>query len=388
MKNNKINFTKKLIDELPIPENGKRLYFYDTKVRALEIMITSNGKKSFKVYRKVDNKPIRVTIGRYPDISIEEARKQAMEYNTLLETGTNPNEQKLSLRQEVTFNELFQQYMDKYSKVHKKSWVYDEREVNKFLNHWFNRRISTITKAEVKSLHDKICAENGLYQANRILERIRAMFNKAIEWGWQGINPSIGIKKFKEKSRDRFLQSDEISSLLKTLAEEENTLVRNYIYISLFTGARKSNVLSMKWEDIMWDRKEWHIKDSKNGENLVIPLLEEAIDILMQCKQNNKSEYVFPSEKSKLGYLQDPKKTWQKILKIANIRDVRIHDLRRTLGSYQAITGSSLLVIGKSLGHKSTKATEVYSKLQVDPVRKSMENAVKTMFKDIRKDYK
>ncbi len=271
--------------------------------------------------------------------------------------------------------------MERYSKLHKKSWVYDEREVNKFLSSWFNKKISSITKQEIKELHDKIYKENGLYQANRLLERIRTIYNKAIEWGFKGANPSIGIKKFKEKQRDRFLQKDELKNLLQALEVEENKLIRNYIYLSLFTGARKSNVLSMRWEDINFNTKEWHIKDSKNGENLIIPLVKEAMDILNECKKDNTSEYVFPSKNSKYGYLQDPKKTWNKILKNANLKDVRLHDLRRTLGSYQAITGSSLLVIGKSLGHKSSKATEVYSKLSTDPVRKSMETAIKEMIK-------
>lgn len=79
--------------------------------------------------------------------------------------------------------------------------------------------------------------------------------------------------------------------------------------------------------------------------------------------------------------MQDPKRGLNRILKDANLEDIRLHDLRRTLGSYQAIDGSGLLIIGKSLGHKSTKATEVYSKLHIDPVRKSIQNAVDIMKK-------
>ena len=75
--------------------------------------------------------------------------------------------------------------MEKYSKKYKRSWKYDEREVNKFLPHWFKRQISTITNQEIRTLHEKVRSENGLYQANRILERIRAIYNKAIEWGYK-----------------------------------------------------------------------------------------------------------------------------------------------------------------------------------------------------------
>ena len=107
---------------------------------------------------------------------------------------------------------------------------------------------------------------NGLYQANRMLERIRSMFNKAIEWGWDGVNPTQGIKKFKEKSRDRYILPNEMPLLLKALYEEQNEVARDYIYISLFTGARKSNVLQMRWEEVDWHNKTWRIPDTKNGE--------------------------------------------------------------------------------------------------------------------------
>ena len=381
MNDKHFNFTKTKLENIPLPNKGS-ISYYDTKEKGLCLIVYEKGSKTFYFYKKVNGKPQRFKIGSLFDVSVEQARSKVAEFKNDLFKGENPNEKAKNLKQEITFKELFNEYMERYSKLHKKSWIYDEREVNKFLSSWFNKKISRITKQEIKELHDKIYKENGLYQANRLLERIRAIYNKAIEWGFKGTNPSLGIKKFKEKQRDRFLQKDELKNLLQALAIEENKLIRNYIYLSLFTGARKSNVLSMKWEDINFNTKEWNIKDSKNGENLIIPLVKEAIDILNECKQENISEYVFPSKNSKYGYLQDPKKTWNKILKNANLKDVRLHDLRRTLGSYQAITGSSLLVIGKSLGHKSSKATEVYSKLSTDPVRKSMETAIKEMMED------
>jgi len=77
MINNKINFTIKQLENLPLPEAGKRFYFRDTKLNGLELMVTHNGTKSFKVYKKYEGKPVRVTLGKYPDLSIENARKKA-----------------------------------------------------------------------------------------------------------------------------------------------------------------------------------------------------------------------------------------------------------------------------------------------------------------------
>lgn len=88
---------------------------------------------------------------------------------------------------------------------------------------------------------------------------------------------------------------------------------------------------------------------------------------------------MLPSDKSAGGHFEDPKRPWQSLLNAANITDMRICDLRRTMGSWQAISGASLPVIGKSLGHKSTSATQVYSRLTVDPIRDSMQTATDKM---------
>lgn len=384
---NKHNFTKSFISSIPSAKQGKRDYYRDTKVSGLEIMVTDKGSKSFKVTKKKDGRIIRVTLGKYPDLSIENARKKAHEVNAQIAEGINPNDAKNELRKETTFGSLFSEYMEKYSKKHKRSWKYDEREVNKFLPHWFTRKISTITNQEVRNLHEKVRSENGLYQANRILERIRAIYNKAIEWGYKNENPTNGIKKFKEQSRDRFIQTDELPRFFEALAQEENAVVRDYIYFSLYTGARKSNILTAKWEQINFDILEWRIPKTKNGDPQTIPLIESAIELLKERKKENgkldledfQEQWIFPSFSSKIGHLADPKRAWKRILDKAQIQDLRIHDIRRTLGSYQAITGASLPVIGKSLGHKSSQATQIYSRLNNDPVRQSMEKAIGLM---------
>lgn len=374
-----INFTKSLISSLPTPKTG-RDYYKDSKEKGLALYVTNNEAKSFYLRKRINGKDEKIIIGSFPEISIENARKLALKIKSEVAQGKNPMEQKQALKQEITFKELFQEYMERYSRREKKSWKYDDREVNRFLSHWFNRKISTISKHEVQLLHEKTRDNNGLYQANRLLERIRAIYNKAIEWGWKGENPTKGIKKFKEKSRDRFIQPDELPKFFKALEEEHNHTARDYIYISLYTGARKSNVLAMKWEELNLSSKEWKIPETKNGESLTIPLPNEAMEILKTRKKEqegleNKNDFVFPSNSSS-GHLADPKKAWQRVLNRAGIVDLRLHDIRRTLGSYQAITGASLQVIGKSLGHKSGQATQIYSRLHLDPVRESVEKAI------------
>jgi integrase len=382
---NSFNFIKKSLDALPLPEKGKRLYVYDTKVRGLELMVTDQGTKSFKVYRKFNNKPIRVTLGKYPEMSIENARREAQRIINELNEGKNPNNEKKKLRAETSFGELFTLYMERHSKQEKKTWKYDERDVPRFLGHWFQRKLSEITKQEIQALHEKIRSENGLYQANRLLARVHIIYNKAIEWGWEGINPATGIKKFKEKSRDRFLHPDELPRFFESLAMEQNDTIRDYIYVSLFTGVRKTNALEMRWEDIYLERKEWLVPDTKNGDPLRVHLVDSVIELLKKRLETyGNGEWVFPGT-GVTGHLMEPKAGWKRILDRADLKNLRIHDLRRTLGSWQAATGANSFMIGRSLGHKTPQSTAVYARLNLDPVRDSVEKATNAMLQTIKR---
>jgi integrase len=277
-----INFKKSTLESLIPPSKG-RSYYHDEKEKGLSAYLTSNGVLTFYTRKRVSGRDVRMTIGVYPDVSIEQARRKSVELKGLVASGVDPNEQKKKIKiNNKTFEELYVEYMERYSKKHKRSWKYDEREVNKFLSHWFKRKLSDIKKTEVQLLVEKIHDTNGLYQANRILERVRAMYNKAIEWGWEGVNPAIGIKKYKEKSRDRFILPNEMPHLVRALDEEENTTARDYLWMLLLTGARRTNTLTMQWIDINWEMCIWRIPVTKNGDPVTIPLVDRAIKILKE----------------------------------------------------------------------------------------------------------
>lgn len=384
MAENRLKFTKAALEGLKVTGKGQRTYFYDTGEPSLTICVTTAGTKTFYLYKRIEGEPVRLKLGRFPDLSVENARKLAANAKGEIAMGKNPQKAKQAIRDEKTFGDLFEDYLEKHSKVHKSSWEYDEREVNKFLSHWFKRRIGTIERSEVEKLHTKVGKENGTYQANRLLERIRSIFNKAIDWGWEGVNPAAGIKKFREKSRDRFLQPDELPRFFEALAAEPNETARDFFVISLLTGARKSNTLAMRWMEINFTSATWRIPQTKNGEPQTVHLPEAALELLKERKLASLSEWVFPGAGAS-GHLADPKKAWNRILKEAGIQDLRIHDLRRTLGSYMAATGANGYVIGKSLGHKSQQSTAVYARLNLDPVRVSVNKATDVMMGFMKK---
>jgi integrase len=127
------------------------------------------------------------------------------------------------------------------------------------------------------------------------------------------------------------------------------------------------------------------VLETKNGEHLRVHLIDTVIGILnTRLKKHRKGEWVFEGT-GETGHLMEPKAGWKRILERAGIKDLRLHDLRRTLGSWQAATGSNSFMIGRSLGHKTTQSTAVYARLNLDPVRDSMEKATQAMLQSMRK---
>jgi integrase len=213
--------------------------------------------------------------------------------------------------------------------------------------------------------------------ANRVLELLSSIYNRAVEWGYRGSNPAHGINPFRETKRDRFIRADELPRLFTALSEDTSEDFKHFVLLSLLTGARRNNVLAMRWEDVDLTAATWRIPRTKNDEPQVVALVPEAVGVLRD-RVPKEEGHVFPAP-SKVGHMTPPKKRWRALLKRAEVADLRIHDLRRSLGSWQAITGASLAIIGKSLGHKSADATMIYARLSLDPVRASLATATSAM---------
>ena len=150
--------------------------------------------------------------------------------------------------------------------------------------------------------------------------------------------------------------------------------MQDFFLLALLTGARRGNVASMRWDDVDPTWKLWRIPGevAKGGQPIVVPLVDAALAILTRRKATaNGNPWVFPSY-GKSGHIVEVKGAWKRILTAAGLSDVRPHDLRRTLGSWQAIGGASLPIIGRSLGHSQPATTQVYARLQLDPVRASV----------------
>ncbi len=311
-KNTQINFTVSSLESLPLPEKGLVTY-KDIRQPALSLYITSTGVKTFFVRKRIKGRDERLIIGRFPTIKIEQARAKAAVFAGIIAERKDPmQELKKERLDQLTFGEHFHDYMERYSKLHKRSWKYDQDQINRHVSHWFKRRLSDITKDDVARLHEKIGRDSGKVQANAIVRRLSAIFNKALHWGWDGFNPTLGVQRFKEFSRDRFIQPSEMPCLMQAISQEENETLKDYILMLLFTGVRKTNLITMKWEQIVWDRHEWKIPQTKNGEPLTLPLVPPALEILQNRKIRSKSAWVFPQDSDVKKHIIEPIKAWKR----------------------------------------------------------------------------
>ena len=422
--------TDEFIQNAPIPTPPSRFYFADSKERGMGVYTTPNGAKTFYLRKRVKGKDERLVIGCAKILTVEKARAKARLLKEQIMDGLDPTaERKRAKFREWTLGAHFKDYIEVYAKNHNKTWKLDQKETERFFSDWFPRYMVDITRFEVQRRYHRIAEENGMFHANRTIDRLRSIYNKAIEWGWQGDNPARFIKRFREPVRERFIQPEEMPYLLQSLDNEPSITARDYFWLALLTGARKTNLLTMRWDQINWNRETWCIPDTKNGEPVLLPLMDKAIAILKERKEFVTAEWVFPSIRNGENHFINAKRAWRRIVcratiyqwyaddrmkpiidgcqmilgkdnynnlwmklireKAANagielptgLMDTRIHDIRRTFGSYQAINGTNLLVIGRSLGHKCEKSTRVYARLSLDPVRASIKQATDKMLR-------
>lgn len=372
MRSDVVRLNKSNVQKIETPSTGKS-YHYDDQLEGFCICATSAGSRIWTLYRRIQGRPVRMSLGKFPEVSPEDARRKAIEALGRIAGGDDPRRKRST---EMTFQELWDRFMEEHSKIRKKTWKEDLKAFRLYLYPLAKLRLSEVTRSRVRELHTDL--REIPFSANRALALISKVFEFADEIEvWEGKNPAKKIRKYPEKARARFLQQHELGRFFDALRREPPQF-RDLFMLCILTGSRKSKLLEMRGEQIDEANRTWSIPDTKNGEDIVVHLPALAIDIL---RARPRTGWVFPSHGAS-GHLVEPKASWTRIREASGLKDLRIHDLRRTLGSWQAMQGSGLPIIGKSLGHKSTKSTEVYARLSMDPIRDSVDRAVSAIFRE------
>jgi len=347
-------------------------------------MVSPSGAKYFYIARNISTsghkKYYRKKIGIFPDLTLPDARAKVIDLKRQIALGHNPFEEAIESIEEITFKELVTKYIEDYAKLNVKRWKEYQAMMDKKAGDLYLMQISLIQKSNVRKIFMEITKKGNLYAANRFLETVRAIFNKAIEWDLLEKNPAQGISLNTEEKRSRFITQAEMSQFLKSLSELCCILFEDFVLMSLLTGARSGNVLAMEWKEVHFEETTWLIPSSKakNRKEKPIHLVPWAMEILLRRKKEigDSSKWVFPSETSRSGHYESPKRLWAKLLKRANLEGVRIHDLRRTHGTWMRKAGADREIIGEALNHLDMKSTEIYDIIESDQVKEFREKAM------------
>lgn len=374
-KNQKL--TKRVVESIE-PHETNELLVWDSEIKGFGIRIFPSGRRTYFVqYRNQFGETRRKKIGVHGVITADLAREEAKKLLGDVARGEDPStKHKLIIRNTgQSMQDLADQYLLLHAKPNKapKSYKEDMAKLkNIILKRYAHLRVDAISTLDLQKLHSDL--QKTPVQANRTMALLSKMFNFAIQWGWRSDNPTKDIKKYKEHGRDRWLNDEEVQKLLTSLNNYHNQNIANAIRLLVLMGARKTEVLSAKWDQIDLEKGTWtkRAPSTKQRKMEYLPVSSSVLEILRKMKTHADSPFLFPG-KIPGQPLKDPKKAWNTIRNQADVPDVHIHDLRHTFASHLVSSGVSLSIVGKLLGHTQASTTQRYAHLADAPLREAAE---------------
>ncbi|MEC7290156.1 MAG: tyrosine-type recombinase/integrase, partial [Pseudomonadota bacterium] len=323
------------------------------------------------------------------------ARSEATRVLGLTASGVDPAEEKRLAKKDISVNELCNLYLTHGVNAKKATTIAMDRSridahVRPLLG---KKRLKQVSKADVTRFMSSIASgktakdvrtgsrgrsivKGGRGVANRTLGMLGAMFEFAIDEELMTQNPVRGVKKFKEGRPARFLTDAELARLGEALRQSQENGVNVFalmaIRLLLLTGCRKNEILTLSWEEVDFERGFLRLADSKRGSKSV-PIGEPVLDCLSNIPRIEGNPFVIAGEKRDAHFV-GLQKVWNAVRTVADLNEVRLHDLRHSFASVGAKTGQSLFVIGRVLGHANASTTQRYAHLSDDPVRVASES--------------
>jgi integrase len=367
----------KVLVESAKPDPTRDMFLWDNQVPGFGARIYPSGKRQYVLQYRTPHQQRRLALGLHGPLTAEAARKLAQAKLAEVYRGGDPAAEVQAAREAPTVAELCRRYLEAHAATHKKakSAEQDERMIQRFiLPALGSKKVPAVTRADVVKLHQSLVGTP--YQANRVLALLSKMMNLAELWGLRpdGSNPSRHVAKFKELHRERFLSEAELGALAEVLAEAERTRTEQPAVIAairllLLTGARLSEILTLQWEHVDFERQCLNLPDSKTGAKTIY-LSPSALEVLSKLERKDGDPYVIAGGKAG-SHLADLEKPWRRIRAWAGLSDVRLHDLRHSFASVAAAGGLSLPMIGALLGHTQQQTTARYAHLLGDPMKQA-----------------
>lgn len=366
----RIRISKRSVDQLE--PAAKRFMAWDVDLPAFGCEVLPSGTKTFRLMYRHKGRLRNLTLGRFGSITAEEARDLAKKALGHVAHGGDPAETKIAARRALTMADAFPEWLARHVDAKRKPvtrmeyrrlWV---RVINPALG---RRKLADVSRADVSALHRKLSASP--YQANRCVAVLRSFFSWCERQAMiaQSSNPARMIEKYPESSRERFLSPDELQRLgeaLKVSEREEWPWAIAAILLIMFTGARRGEILGLRWEQVDLAAGTARLPDSKTGAKTLY-LSAPARAVLDQVRRMPDNPYVICG-RLKGGPLIGLPRVWRRVRDRAKLPDLRLHDLRHTFASWGAMGGMPLTVIGRLLGHSQPSVTDRYAHFASSPL--------------------
>lgn len=364
----KSKITTKLIKEVL----GTVEEIQDTEVKGFKLKFGKRN-NTYVLRKKHNNKDIELVLGHYPEMSPDEARKVAIQKIASIEYYGRPD---ISPKKIPTIKDTLEL---QFSKI---KFNYTNNTVLEKFRYMWDMPINSICKADIENFLETY--KDTPQMANYSVRMFSAGFNRMcneIEQDWR--NPCKGVKMFPTKPRTRFLTPNEAPKLLEALKvlrkQKRNSVQADCLFLMIYTGQRKTNVLQLNKKDIQDNVWTVQAEEQKTQRDIIVPLNEFAIEIVNRYINLHKDGYLF---KRNGRVMKDIPGTFKRACRMAGVNDCTIHDLRRSLGSWMLNNGVPIAVVSKTLGHSSIRVTEqVYAHLLGSTVSNATNQAVNSMFK-------
>lgn len=340
--------------------------------------------KTYGLQVRINGAQRWITVGKHPVLLPEQARQEARRLLGDVAAGKDPASERDRRKSIPNIAEFGAEFLASHVEAKLKPSTQAEyrRILDKRITPAIGKlRIDAVTEPDVAKLHGSL--RTMPYEANRVLAVLSKMMTIAERQGVRpkGTNPCQGHERYRESKRERFLSAEELGRLGEALATAEaSSKVSPYVIAALrlliFTGARRGEVLNLRWEHVDVERGMLHLPDSKTGKK-TIHMHPPAVQLLASLRRVDGNPYVFAGGRADHGDkgraegqpIKDLMVPWIAIRNAAGLAGVRMHDLRHSYASVAAARGGSLLMIGKLLGHSHAATTARYAHLAADPMR-------------------
>ena len=361
-----------------VTPEAKDSYLWDQAMKGFGVKITPRGKRVYFIQYRIGGsrgRTRRLTLGQHGILTADQARKKAKNLLGLVATGRDPAEERDQQRNEPLLGDALDDFLREH--VDSKLKPVSAREYRRIVRLYISqalrqRKITKVNNVDISRLHHAM--REKPYQANRVLAVLHKFFNwcEQRELRPAHSNPCQHIQKYREKARERYLTPAELKRLGEILDQlsQENVYspwIIAAIRLLLLTGARLNEILSLQWMHVDLNNACLNLPDSKTGSK-TIHLSPPALQLLSKVPRIDGNPYVICGRRTG-AHLINLQKPWSHIRELADLDDVRIHDLRHTYASWAVRKGISLPILGSLIGHSQPESTARYAHLASDPLR-------------------